>query len=254
LVVSAYGNILGNFSWYRQLGPGRYEQHVILDRPGAIRCELRDFDGDGRRDVAVLMAQGKEAFEVLFNEGGGKFSELPALEQHPAWGYAGFQLADFDADEQLDLVTANGDNGEYPSCLKAYHGVRLYLNRGRAGFKQVFFYPQNGAFCVVTRDFDRDGDLDIASAAYFPDYVRSPEESFVYLENLGGFRFRPFSFPAAQLGRWLVMTAGDVDGDGDEDLVLGAANRTPYGVPKELSARWEKEGPSILILKNRGRR
>jgi hypothetical protein len=50
------------------------------------------------------------------------------------------------------------------------------------------------------------------------------------------------------------MAAGDIDGDGYDDIVLGAANRTPYGVPKELNARWEKEGPSILILKNRGRR
>jgi hypothetical protein len=254
LVVSAFGNILGNFSWYQNLGHGRYEQRIILDRPGAIRCELHDFDGDGRRDIAVLMAQGREGLFVLFNEGNGTFSELPAIEQPPVWGYAGFQLADFDGDGQLDLLTGNGDNGEYPSCLKAYHGVRLYLNRGREGFKQVFFYPINGAFCVVARDFDRDGDLDIACAAYFPDYVGSPEESFVYLENLGGFRFRPFSFPEAHLGRWLVMAAGDIDGDGYEEIVLGAANRTPYGAPKELYARWEREGPSILILKNRGRR
>ena len=254
LIVSAFGNILGSFSWYENLGGGRYAERVLLDRPGALRCELRDFDGDGRKDLAVLMAQGREGFNVLFNEGGGRFSALEAIQQPPTWGYAGFQLADFDGDGHIDLVTANGDNGEYPSCLKGYHGVRVYLNRGQAGFKESFFYPINGAFCVGVRDFDHDGDLDIACAAYFPDYAGSPEESFVFLENLGGLRFRPYSFPEAPMGRWLVMATGDIDGDGFADIVLGAANRTPYGVPKELNARWEREGPSILILKNRGPR
>src|SRR5207237_8293087 len=140
------------------------------------------------------------------------------------WGYAGFQLADFDGDGQLDLLTVNGDNGEYPSCLRAYHGVRIYLNRRREGFKQVFFYPINGAFCVEAKDFDHDGDLDIACAAYFPDYAGSPEESFVYFQDTGGLQFRRFSFPEARRGRWLVLGAGGGHGGGCVTMALGAAS------------------------------
>ncbi|MBM3837305.1 MAG: VCBS repeat-containing protein [Verrucomicrobia bacterium] len=250
LVVSGFGNIMGELAWYEQRSDGGYIPHVIYDRPGAVRTELFDFNKDGHLDILVLMAQAKEGIYLLLNNGHGQFTEKPVVEQHPVWGYAGFQLVDFNKDGFMDVLTANGDNGEYPSCLKNYHGIRLYLNDGQTRFREAFFYPLNGAFKAVAADFDLDGDSDIAAISYFPDYESSPEESFVYLENKGGLKFDAFSFPESVSGRWLVMDAGDVDGDGDPDIVLGAANRTPYKVNPALYEKWQNDGPSILILKN----
>jgi hypothetical protein len=148
----------------------------------------------------------------------------------------------------------NGDNGEYPSPTKRYHGLRLYTNRGNYRFEETFFYPLNGAFRALARDFDGDGDLDIAAISFFPDYRQSPEESFVYLEHQGGLKFSAATFRECISGRWLTMDAGDLDGDGDLDLVLGSYIRGPSAVPMFLMKDWETIGPSFVILRNQLRR
>jgi hypothetical protein len=99
-------------------------------------------------------------------------------------------------------------------------------------------------------DFDGDGDLDVAAMSFFPDYDKSPEESFVYLENQGGLKFTAHTFPDCYRGRWLTMDAGDLDGDGDVDIVLGGVYKTPFRAPEPLLQRWQKEGPAMLILRN----
>src|SRR5258708_13061068 len=94
------------------------------------------------------------------------------------------------------------------------------------------------------------GRLDMAAISFFPDYEKSPEESFVFLENQGGMKFTPHTIPESFRGRWLTMDAADLDGDGDLDIVLGGAYKTPFRATGALIDRWQKEGPSVLILRN----
>lgn len=250
-VVSCFGNQTGQFAWYRNAGEGKFTENLLFDnRPGATRSVLVDANHDGRLDIVVLMAQAREGIYLFTNQGQGEFSPTPLIEQPPTWGYAHFDLVDFNQDGFPDLITSNGDLGDFESLPKGYHGVRIYLNDGKFKFREAFFYPIHGAYKALAADFDQDGDLDIAAISFFPDYEHTPEESFVYLENQGNLQFKAFSFPESKLGRWLVMDVGDLDGDADLDLVLGAANKTPFKVPDALKQRWEKEGPSVLILKN----
>lgn len=250
LVITTYGHNLGHFSWYENMGNDRYVEHLLIDRPGAIKAVIRDLNGDNRADIIVQMAQGREGIFLLSNQGNKEFTEAPLLQFHAAWGSASFELIDFNGDGALDLMVANGDSGEYPTCLRGYHGVRLYLNDGRLSFREAWFYPMNGAYKTITSDFDGDGDLDIAAISYFPDYLKQPAESFIYFENQGDFQFKPFSFPQAYSGRWITMDAGDFDADGSLDLVLGAANRTPFLVRPDIKKLWETNGTALLVLKN----
>ena len=160
-------------------------------------------------------------------------------------------LVDFDGDGAMDILTTNGDNADYTPFAKRYHGVRLYMNDGANRFTEVLFYPQHGSYKALPVDFDQDGDLDIAAISFFPDYASAPQESFVYLQNRGNMQFVAHTFAEAQDARWLTMDAGDVDLDGDADIVLGACVRGGSNVPKEVEQRWQREATSVLILRNK---
>jgi hypothetical protein len=252
LVVCSYGNKLGRFSWFEGKEGGGYEEHVLLDRPGAVRADVRDFNGDGRPDIIVMMAQAREGIHLFLNQGRNEFKMETLLEFPPSWGLAGFELVDFNKDGKVDLLVANGDNGDFALHLKGCHGVRLYLNDGGNHFHQAFFYPMHGAYKAVARDFDGDGDLDLAAIAFYPDFQQESPESFVYLENLGGMKFEASTCADSNAGRWLVMDAGDLDGDGDEDIALGSFVRGPttMPVPPALRDSWRTNGAALLLLEN----
>ncbi|HKS37458.1 MAG TPA: FG-GAP-like repeat-containing protein [Verrucomicrobiae bacterium] len=245
-----YGNFIGRFSWFETTATGRKE-HVLLDKPGAIRCAVHDFNGDGNRDLVVLVAQAEESVLIYINDGRGRFTKHRVFQRQPSWGHSGLELADFDGDGQMDLLVTNGDNGDFSTApTKPYHGIRIYRNKGNLQFEESWFFHLNGAYQALARDFDQDGDLDIAAISFFPDYEKSPRESFVYLENEGGLRFTASTFRECISGRWLTMDAGDLDGDGDDDLALGSLVKMPSPVPDFLKKVWYESGPSVMILQN----
>jgi hypothetical protein len=250
LVVCAFGNNLGRFSWFETRSDGACREHVLFPQPGALRCDVADFNDDGRPDLAVLVAQETEALFLFINKGAGEFRLHPVFQRPPHYGHSHFQTIDFDRDGRLDFLVANGDNGEFESPPKNCHGLRLYLNLGGLRFEEVFFFPMNGAYHAIAHDFDQDGDLDIAAVSFFPDYRHRPEEGFVYLENQGALRFKPATFRESLSGRWLTMAAGDVEGDGDADLVLGAYMRGPRDVPDPLMQGWAQARLPVILLRN----
>lgn len=252
LVVAQFGNYLGKLSGFLRREPSRFIEDILVEFPGAIRTEVVDVNADRKPDLIILFGQAREGLYLLRNRGDGSFAWEPLLHLPSAYGSTGFELADFNGDGFPDILLTNGDNGDYPSPFKRYHGIRLLLNDGRYRFSQAWFFPLNGAFKAVARDFDRDGDLDIAAISFFPDYSQTPGESFVYLENQGSLRFNASTFPEANVGRWLTMDAGDLDGDGDTDLVLGSFIDGPRTVPipPSLLEQWQTQRVAAVILRN----
>ena len=256
LLISQFGNLLGHFGWFENLGDGTYQEHILINRPGAIKAYVYDFNHDGRPDIIVMMAQAREGIYILYNEGNGNFRETTVAEFPPSWGSSYFEMADFNGDGFPDLLVTNGDNGDLttlPAPYKKYHGVRIFLNDGKNQFKEAWFFGMNGAYKAMARDFDNDGDLDIAAISFFPDYHHSPRESFIYFENIGGkgkLEFKPVSFPESFSGRWMTMDVGDLEGDGKLDIVLGSFIKGPGSVPTSLMDGWKTMGSSVLILKN----
>ena len=167
----------------------------------------------------------------------------------PINGSSYFELADFNKDGFEDIVYTCGDNADYSLVLKAFHGVYVYLNDGNNNFTQKYFYPLNGCYKAIARDFDKDGDLDLATISYFADFEHQPEEGFVYLENKGNYNFTPTSSSLMQKGRWLTMDAGDYNQDGYLDLILGNFSVAPSFIKSKID--WKK-GPPFMVLKNRG--
>ena len=251
-IICQFGNRLGRLSWFENRGADKFEEHILSERPGAIRSQVYDANHDGLPDIFVVMGQAREGIYLFVNRGGGRFEETTVVEHHPAFGNAWLELADFNGDGHIDVLAANGDSGEYVSPPRNYHGVRIYLNDGQNKFSEKWFFPLHGAYKAMALDFDQDGDLDIAAISYFPDYQKSPEESFVYLENRGNWTFDAFSFPECTAGRWVTMDAGDLDGDGDSDIVLGSLilGPTTIPIPDSIQRAWKTNGLAILMLEN----
>ena len=249
-LVCEFGNLKGALSWMENIGNNKFVRREIRQVPGAIKAYITDVNHDGLPDIWALFAQGDEGIFLFINKGNGNFQQEEVLKFPPSYGSSYFELDDFNKDGYPDILYTCGDNGDYSRVLKPYHGVYIFLNDGTNHFKQKFFFPIDGCYKAMARDYDGDGDLDIAAISFFADYTHQPEESFVYLENKGNLDFHPYSFREATLGRWLTMDAGDINGDGKPDIILGNFSIGPMIMKQNED--W-KHSPPFIILKNIGK-
>jgi hypothetical protein len=251
IVACEFGDLTGKLALYENKGNNTYKVKVLNKRPGAIKAIIKDYNGDGLNDIIALMAQGDEGVFYYENQGNGNFKEKRLLSFLPLNGSQYMELADFNNDGYDDIMYVCGDNADKTPILKKYHGVYIFLNDGKFNFHQAYFFHQNGAYKAIPRDYDQDGDLDIASISYFPDYLNAPQESFVYLENKGNLNFKAATFPEASKGRWMVLDAEDMDGDGDIDIALGSnVQFFAQGDTTGLSKKWLTESLSVIVLEN----
>lgn len=247
LLVSAFGNFTGGLYAFEKTQTG-YSRHLIHSFPGTRKTIVQDFNDDGLPDIIALVTQGDEHIALFTNRGDFRFSYRVLLKFPAVYGSSYFELFDFNGDGYPDILYTNGDNADYSPVLKPYHGVRIFTNDGKNQFDESWHYPMHGASMARAFDFDSDGDLDIAAISFFPDFAMHPDHSFIYFENKGG-NFIPFATPMAAAGRWITMEIADVDGDEDEDILLGTLN-FPTGVPETLISKWQQNKVSMLLLRN----
>jgi len=242
-IISQFGNLVGDLSWMENKGNSKFEKHILRNKSGPISTIIQDYNHDGLPDIWALFGQGEEGVFLYTNKGNGVFEEKQVLRFPPCYGSVSFDLVDFNNDGYPDILYTAGDNGDFTKILKPYHGVYIFINDGKNNFTQKYFYPINGCFKAIARDFDGDGNLDIATISFYPAALE-PEEPFIYLENTGNLTFQPYSLPpGTRFQKGITMDVGDIDGDGKPDLILGNGFYTSKtGLYKE---------PLFLVLKNR---
>ena len=177
-----------------------------------------DFNGDGVPDLAAVGYEYNSSLSILIGDGAGGYLppvKYPLLEE--SWD---LEVADFDRDGDIDVVAADtGRDWEGFTC-------ELFDNNGDGTFENAgWFNCGNGPNGITAADFDGDGYVDVAVAHDAYIYCAA---SFAVLLNdrNGGFQARRLYTVESCSND---IDAGDLDGDGDPDLVVGhESNRVTF--------------------------
>ena len=221
IFVCSYGNNIGDFSWFENLGNESYTKRLIYPLSGAIKVEIANMDADEENEIVVLFAQEHELI-MIFDYENNVFTGKKAFQFQPAFGSVDFQLSDMDGDGLKDIIIGNGDNSDLSIVLKNFHGVRVLLNKGNKEFSEDYFLPIHGVSKIVAEDFDLDGDTDILSVSNFGDFTDPKFRSVQFLRNEGGLKFKPEYINGLPNFRWQTIDVSDYDNDGDKDAFIGA--------------------------------
>ena len=207
----------GGFVWHENLGPLGFAGHAVA--AAGISMEditVGDLDNDGDVDfVGFGSVQGKNYLIWAENDGEQNFARR-AVPFTLSASFVSLRIADLDSDGDMDVLASSLGTGVY-----------LFVNDGRQEFAPLFIgHLGNLATSVVPADVDGDGDLDVvAGGRGYPTGSGQPFYDVGWFQNNGDLKFawrgilRRTTSPSSGSGAIESVAVGDVDGDGDLDVV-----------------------------------
>jgi len=244
IVVSVLGNIfpddnvIGRVELFEKTEQG-YQRHVILKNVRRVAdVQPADFDGDGDIDLAVaVFGYARGAVVWLENKGNFQFLEH---ELHNAPGTIHVPIADYDGDGDPDIAAIVTQDEEE---LWAFEN----LGTGQFRKRRLWFTFNHdlGSAGLIQADLDSDGDPDLILPAGDNledlDAYPQPYHGCYWFENRGDWSFDYHRI--SDLGGTYAADAGDLDQDGDVDVVLVS-----------MTNNWHREDTaSVVWLENDGK-
>jgi hypothetical protein len=231
---------------YRNNGDGTFSDVTVaagvleqVPRYG-LGVAVGDYDNDGWPDIYV--ANDSTPSYLYRNKGNGTFEEVGLLagvavsDDGAEQAGMGTDFGDYDNDGWLDITKSNF-SFQYTNLYHNEHGGHFTERSLKAGVA----LPTTPLVRWGTKflDYDNDGWLDIVVAAghVYPHLIRSPaggetyDQRRILLRNLGNGTFADVSSQSgpgilqARSSRGLAI--GDLDNDGDLDLVVVNLDSTP---------------------------
>lgn len=178
--------------------------------------EFNDIDGDGDEDVFVIGTDGSNTGNIglYLNDGSGNFTIASALPIDTVI-QADLALADVDLDGDDDFIIIGYNN------LANSYIAELYTNDGNGNFSLVNNTPFTGVSngSVSFADVDGDGDQDLHIGGIFYSFMVSD----LFLNDGAG----NFSLVSGTPFTSVIqgdITFADLDGDGDEDILISGSD------------------------------
>jgi len=214
----------------------------VFVRPAGYDTWRYDLDGDGTWDVdwstttmvtqvyttsgtvhprIVVSRSGEKVYFtnntllVVGGTGTGHFTEVSSSLTGVGW--SSIALGDIDNDGDLDLILTGK---YYNSWWNDFYVSKVYLNDGSGVFIEDSRSSLTGVSdsSIALGDIDNDGDLDlILTGSYYEGSYHYVSE--VYLNDGSGVFIKDSRSSLTGVG-WSSIALGDIDNDGDLDLIL----------------------------------